>query len=620
MFEYQVEYGKVERTVKKLTKKENFVSLLRVVFFLLSFCLFAVGFADHKNWAVGMGSLVLLIFVGTVIWFVKVKEQVEYWQCYKDVIARYLARLSNEWMQFEETGKEYLEILEASKVHAAVDLDVLGEASLFQFMNVATSKNGKDQLVKYLVSHLGQADAVALDLLEKRQKAVAELQGKQEFSLHMEALLRLARKRYGKDLDYVDTNTLNRDAKETVDVSPNEDIGKPMSEQPHKSASYGVVMMATISVVMLIVALVLGIFGVVSYRWMAGILVFQFVTSQLLDGILFSKSQDIFMWIRFFSAYDQFLQSFSKESFESDYLTVMQENFVKDNQKGMSRLSVVGALLQLRYNPLVYTLLCVVCFYNVFVYGAYMMWKHAYGLQLPNWLLALGDLEAMLSLSVIGRSRANAIVPFVEIRELPTIEMKGMRHPLIIEKDAVGNDVEMYNQMRVITGSNMSGKTTYLRSIGVNMVLAYAGAAVCCERCTISPMQIFTSMRVVDDVSHGISTFYAEVLRIKEMVTYSKKQVPMLVLIDEIFKGTNSADRIVGARTVIHQLCKGWVNGLVSTHDFELCALKEQQKMIENYHFDEYFEEDQLKFEYKIKEGRCETTNALFILKMAGIE
>lgn len=606
MFEYHVEYAKVERKVKELTKKENIVSLLRVAFFLLSFCLFAIGFADHKNWAVGVGALVLLVFIANVIWFVKIREQVKYWECYSEVLNRYVERFTNDWMQFEDTGKEYLDTLEESKVHGAVDLDILGEASLFQFTNVATSKNGKDQLVKRLVVGLGQdVDCQDIDTLSKYQEAVAELQGKNEFSLHMEALLRMAKKQYGKDLDYVDTETLTAEDYEKGKAS---------------SSAYGVVIMAGISVAAMIVSLILGVFGVISYKIFAGVLVFQFVASQLLDGILFSKSQDIFMWIRFFAAYDQFLQSFSKESFACEYLKHLQDHFAKDSQKGMERLSMVGALLQIRYNPLVYTMLCIICFYNVFAYGAYIWWKHAYEDRLPVWLGSLGELEAMLSLSVIGRCRSNARMPRVEASKVPTIIMGNMRHPLIMEKDAVGNDVVMHNQMRVITGSNMSGKTTYLRSIGANMVLAYAGAAVCCDTCKLSPMRIFTSMRVVDDVSHGISTFYAEVLRIKEMVAYSQNQIPMLVLIDEIFKGTNSADRIVGARTVINQLCLGWVNGLVSTHDFELCALKDKQDMIENYHFDEYFEEDQLKFEYKIKEGRCETTNALFILKMAGIE
>ncbi len=134
-------------------------------------------------------------------------------------------------------------------------------------------------------------------------------------------------------------------------------------------------------------------------------------------------------------------------------------------------------------------------------------------------------------------------------------------------------------------------------------------------------MKIFTSMRVTDDVAHGISTFYAEILRIKTMSEYKQENKPMLCLIDEIFKGTNSADRIVGAKGVITGLSAPNTMVIVSTHDFELCSLtNEDGSQVTNHHFEEYYEDDQLKFDYKIKDGRCTTTNARAILKMAGFD
>ena len=196
--------------------------------------------------------------------------------------------------------------------------------------------------------------------------------------------------------------------------------------------------------------------------------------------------------------------------------------------------------------------------------------------------------------------------------------MTQMKHPLLVEEAMVDNDALLEGELRVITGSNMSGKTTYLRCVGVNLVLAYAGACVCASQAKLSMMRLFTSMRIKDDMSEGVSTFYAEVLRIKHMVDYSRTGQPMLALIDEIFKGTNSADRIVGAKGVLTALLKDWVIAMVSTHDFELCNMEENSRVV-NYHFDEYFEDEKLKFEYRLKKGPCTTTNALHILKMAGI-
>ena len=166
----------------------------------------------------------------------------------------------------------------------------------------------------------------------------------------------------------------------------------------------------------------------------------------------------------------------------------------------------------------------------------------------------------------------------------------------------------------------MSGKTTFLRSIGINLVLAYAGGPVLASSFNTSIMKILTSIRVEDNVNKGISTFYAELLRIKEMTEYNKHERPMICLIDEIFKGTNSADRIICATESIKKLSQPWSITLVSTHDFELCNL-ESDKSINavNYHFAEYYQNNEIKFDYNIQEGRCVTTNAKVLLKMVGI-
>ena len=172
----------------------------------------------------------------------------------------------------------------------------------------------------------------------------------------------------------------------------------------------------------------------------------------------------------------------------------------------------------------------------------------------------------------------------------------------------------------------MSGKTTYMRTIAINMVLAYVGAGVCAKSFSVPKMKLFTSMRIRDDVSGGISTFYAEILRIKEMSEYilstknDKEAVPALCLIDEIFKGTNSADRIVGASEALKKLSGGDSLVIVTTHDFELCDLTTQDGTpASNYHFEEYYQNGELKFDYKLKNGKCTTRNAMALLEMAGL-
>lgn len=152
------------------------------------------------------------------------------------------------------------------------------------------------------------------------------------------------------------------------------------------------------------------------------------------------------------------------------------------------------------------------------------------------------------------------------------------------------------------------------------MTLFNAGGFVCAKEWISPMMNIYTSMRVEDNVDQGISTFYAEILRIKTMMQAMEKQEPMLVLIDEIFKGTNSADRIIGAQEAVKRLHQPWVMTFVSTHDFELCML-EDDPMIQacNMHFREYYEDNEIHFDYLLRKGRCQTTNARQLMRMAGI-
>jgi len=196
-----------------------------------------------------------------------------------------------------------------------------------------------------------------------------------------------------------------------------------------------------------------------------------------------------------------------------------------------------------------------------------------------------------------------------------------MGHPLLTGQQRVTNNFRIEKQIAVITGSNMSGKTTLLRTIGVNLVLAYAGAPVCARKFDCSILEIYTSMRISDDLNSGISTFYAELLRIRMIIDFSKNKQDMIFLIDEVFRGTNSRDRVSGARNVLLNLNKDWIIGLISTHDYELCKLQNEiSGRIVNFHFIEHYTEDEIKFDYLLKPGACTISNARYLMKMAGIE
>lgn len=211
-------------------------------------------------------------------------------------------------------------------------------------------------------------------------------------------------------------------------------------------------------------------------------------------------------------------------------------------------------------------------------------------------------------------------MPAVTDSKKPELSVTGLTHPLLKQPGAVGNDFVMAHQTCMITGSNMSGKTTFLRSIGVNSILAYAGGFCTASSFRISRMAVCTSMRTADDINEGISTFYAELLHIQKIIETSRKQKPMLALIDEIYKGTNSTDRIFAARETVKKLAKPYVFTILTTHDLELCSIEQDAGMdAANFHFCEHYHEDQILFDYKIRHGICETANARYLLRMAGI-
>jgi DNA mismatch repair ATPase MutS len=247
-------------------------------------------------------------------------------------------------------------------------------------------------------------------------------------------------------------------------------------------------------------------------------------------------------------------------------------------------------------------------------------WKREYGENVEKWLKVIGEFEALSSLALINFDYPERCFPKFNDDDL-VLRAKGIYHPLL-PGSPVTNDVQLGRNHRIllITGSNMSGKSTLLRTLGINLVLAYAGAPVSAESFNCSLMNIYTCMRISDNLEKNISSFYAEILRIKKIVKAVTSGETIFFLLDEIFKGTNSIDRHLGAETLIDRLSRKNALGLVSTHDLELGSIEDQNNNVKNYHFQEYYKNDDIHFDYKLKPGVSTTRNAVYLMKMAGIK
>ncbi len=241
--------------------------------------------------------------------------------------------------------------------------------------------------------------------------------------------------------------------------------------------------------------------------------------------------------------------------------------------------------------------------------------------RLPTWMQTLAQLEIYLSLAEFQETHAHFPFPQVHARADFSLKCKKLGHPLIPAASRVGNDLVLNPEQRcvIITGSNMSGKSTFLRSLGVNLLLAEAGTVVCAESLDFTALDLATSLRLNDSLEEGLSSFYAEVRQLRNILDDATSGRPVFYLIDEVFRGTNNRERLIGSRAFVKHLAKTQAVGLITTHDLELSQLAEENPGIKNFHFKEDIDGDRMSFSYHLAEGPCPTTNALKVMQLAGL-
>lgn len=591
--EYITKINSIENEIGRLKRKYGFISFLRLVSFLAGIVLLIAGVSDNNKVVLIAGIAVTAAFIVLLRIHSGVDNTLTGLNARKEVIGRYIARLDNTWNTFPDNGSDFL----PEKDTVSRDIDLLGPYSLYQYLSVAHTETGRRKL----------AETIGLRNIEPekirgRYEAVDELSRKADFVEEFESVsARISKRKRRKELQYIEEKKLTLSA-----VVPILMVLVPLAN---------------------IVTITLAVLGIVSPRLIIGMflicLIMTYGCSTIRDRFMYpihilgSSSQD----------YYQLLRRISEEDFESEVLSgIKGEVLGKDGLiSAIRKLCTISEADNISFNPLIHMFLNGFLGWDMWLTFIAARWNRRYSGAITKSVDIIGSIEELASLSVLSILNSTCRPVFREIpREGAIIDADSLYHPLIGGGKAVANSASIGNGTTVITGSNMSGKTTFLRTVAINMALAYMGAGVCAKSMALSYMRLFTSMRVMDDVAGGISTFYAEILRIKDMAEYitggGDDAIPAACFIDEIFKGTNSADRIVGAENAIRKLSSGRGFVLVSTHDFELCSLKGADgKEVKNYHFEEYYEDGELKFDYKIKDGRCTTRNAKTLLRMAGL-
>jgi DNA mismatch repair ATPase MutS len=248
-------------------------------------------------------------------------------------------------------------------------------------------------------------------------------------------------------------------------------------------------------------------------------------------------------------------------------------------------------------------------------------WRQRNGPSVRRWLESVGAFEALLSLAGFAYEHPDDAFPEVSDHSA-MFEAHALAHPLLPQQSAIANHVSLSSQLQllIVSGSNMSGKSTLLRSVGVNAVLAQAGSVVRAQHLRMSPLVIGASIRINDSLQEGSSRFYAEVTRVKTIVELASSGKPMLFLLDEIFNGTNSHDRRIGAEAVLKKLVATGAIGLVTTHDLALARLAEALPTARNVHFEDHLQNGVMAFDYRLKPGVVEKSNALELMRAVGLD
>lgn len=508
------------------------------------------------------------------------------------IIQEELQALSGDYSSFED-GKEYV-----NPEHPySFDLDIFGRRSLFQSINRTCTFFGKNRLAKWLQNHLHEKTSI-----EKRQEMVREIS---EHTLFREQFRVAGLVHHGQSSDGEKIQAWSQ--------SPAQYLHAGWV----KAFIWGV---PVINSLLLITSLA----GWTSFSWLGlsfGIfLVLSFGIIKRATYIQETYGKQL----KSLNGYARLIALAKAENWKSAGMQELMERFNLNGQspiQALQQLSKELDRLDLRNNQFLYVLLEGSIFFQLQEIVRIERWKARYGQHISKWLETVGELDALCSLGTFAYNHPQYTYP--ELTEKPFCFLATqMGHPLMPASQCVENDATIPSRpfFLIITGANMAGKSTYLRTIGVNYLLACIGAPVCCERLKLYPNQLITSLRTSDSLSDNESYFFAELKRLKRIIGLLNQGQQLFIILDEILKGTNSMDKQKGSFDLIRQFMQLKANGIIATHDLLLGSLiKQFPEEIRNYCFEADIKENELTFSYKLREGVAQNMNACFLMKKMGI-
>lgn len=505
---------------------------------------------------------------------------------------RAISRLGEDWVGKGNQGERFRD----SKHLYADDLDLFGRGSIFELISNARTAAGENTLARWLLAPGEQAEVVA------RQQSVEELRSRVD--LREELAL------------------MGDDIRAAVDAKVLREWGEQAPVTFFRGARVVAILLAMAALATFVLffahVVTLGPFLIV----MLAELAFNIATRESIrvvaDGVETPSHELILLTL--------LLERLERESFSSPRLVALKNALQTDGLTASEQIRRFGRLIATldtaRHNQFFRPIGAPLMWISQTTM-AIEKWRRKCGPAIGRWTAAIGEFEALCSLASFAYERPKAIFPELTGGNEPAIEADGLSHPLIPPETAIANDVKIGGEVRlwIVSGSNMSGKSTLMRAIGLNAVLAWAGAPVTCARMRMSKLHIGASMRTVDSLVDHRSRFYAEIERLRDIVNLSREGMPTLFLLDELLSGTNSHDRRIGAEALVRGLVARGAIGVVTTHDLALAQIADTMDgRAVNVHFEDHIEGGEIRFDYRLRPGIVTRSNALELMRAVGLE
>ncbi|MBV5316071.1 MAG: hypothetical protein JZU47_22420 [Prolixibacteraceae bacterium] len=541
--------------------------------------------------AFGLALLLLIAFFLLIKRFIITEKQLLFHQRLVEINQNEIAALNRNLTPFE-SGYEFID----PHHDYSYDLDLYGTGSFFQFLNRTVTSKGKVQLSELLNNSQRSAEEI-----RKRQSAIQELANELDWRQHFMAK--------GKE-------TEDQKKQNQIDQS----IGQNINLKSAKTIKYLLRILPALTLVLI----GLNIFGIIDKAYYL-IPIF----SQWFIFIAYSKTISKFhaqfeSQSKLLNRFSEMLLQIETKQFSSVYLVELKQK-LNSNKKSASiitsELQKILNEFDYRQNILVGFVLNSVFLWDVRCLSKLNNWQQTYSNELPQWFEVIAEIDALSSIANCNYNNPEWATPTIKDSEFQ-LNAINLGHPLIGEARCVKNSFQIINQEQivVITGANMAGKSTFLRTIGINLILASIGSKVCAQSLEFSPIRIFTNMRTSDNLMNDESYFYAELLRLQTMLNLIRQGKNLFVIVDEMLKGTNSIDKLNGSKELIHQLVSLHTHGIIATHDLGLTDLaKQYPSSIKNQCFEVKLNNDELIFDYKLTDGVTRTMNATFLMKKMGI-